>query len=83
MSSVVVAVERLESKTCGGECTGSVGGAGAETIGDIGCLTSSGIGKERNERAAALTRVAAVLLLQLVVQLELVSTESELRGDDN
>ena len=48
--------------------------------GNRGCFTSSGMGSDRSDRAAALFRA---LLLQLVVQLELVSTESELRGEDN
>ena len=48
--------------------------------GKRGCLTSSGIGNDLRDNAAALARV----LLQLVVQLDEVSTESEeLRGDDN
>lgn len=48
--------------------------------GKRGCLTSSGIGNDLSDNAAALARV----LLQLVVQLELVSTESEeLRGDES
>lgn len=48
--------------------------------GNMGCFTSSGMGNDRRARVAALARV----LLQLVVQLELVSMESEeLRGEES
>lgn len=48
--------------------------------GKRGCLTSSGMGNDLSDKAAALARV----LLQLVVQLDVVSTESdELRGDES
>lgn len=53
---------------------------GGIVSGNRGCFTSSGMGKDLSDKAAALARV----LLQLVVQLEVVSTESdELRGEDN
>ena len=48
--------------------------------GNNGCFTSSGMGRDLSERVAAFARV----LLQLVVQLELVSIESdELRGEES